>query len=263
MRKQSILVLVIFVLVVAPAVTAIWIQVVPEYQARAEVRVRRPIIVNTQVSIIRSSAVLQRVWNQQEVQETQWYKKPRKSLVQRLLGNQPASPTERLRDDLSVWHRKETEIIDVTFMDSSAKDAKLILDTVLNQYIRYIGVKSDSTKDKLYLRLVDECKSLENEIQEIEKQQAEFQGLFESAQLLEKENNDLRLKRELFNRVRQRLDQENMKRNVPIPIEVLSSASVSSKPYKDRRIVFTAMALVIGSIGVGFTGWLLRRKRML
>ena len=70
-------------------------------------------------------------------------------------------------------------------------------------------------------------------------------------------------KRKLFDAVRQRLDQKNMERNVPGSIEVLSQASVSSKPYKDRRIVFTAMALVIGSIGVGFVSWLLRRKRML
>jgi uncharacterized protein involved in exopolysaccharide biosynthesis len=464
MKRQSILVLAVFVLVVA-AVAAIWTQVIPEYRATAEVRVR-PIIpylvfrtedsgmiplydsfVNTQVSIMRSLTVLQRVLDQQEVQEAQWYKKPRKSLMQRLLGNPSAPPIERLRDDLSVRHRKETEIIDVTFMDSSAKDAKIIVDTVLDQYTKYIGERSDATKDKLYRQLVDQYTSLKNEIEgretvtaglrkslgtgtpqelvsskrirldetqarisklrqsiaisewerkkledltkqaitddsnnvpgastgkmekqpgyyedaewraldrnvrtihhkiatseldpndpdmvrmaksmefaeellrlreaqldeqwrdrlkntvgvpiatiaasdlryeealrtlkyqlarakqkeklllaETEKQQAEFQGLFESVQLLEKENNALLRKRALFAAVRQRLDQKNMERNVPSPIEVLSWASVSSKPYKDRRIVFTAMTLVIGSIGVGFVSWLLKRKRML
>ncbi len=97
---------------------------------------------------------------------------------------------------------------------------------------------------------------------EFEKQQEEFGVLFESAQLLEKENNALLHKRELFNAVRQRLDQKNMERNVPGSIEVLTRAFVPSEPHKDRRIVFTAMALVLGSIGVGFTGWLLRRRRM-
>jgi len=58
------------------------------------------------------------------------------------------------------------------------------------------------------------------------------------------------------------LDQKNMERNVPGSIEVLTRAFVPSEPHKDRRIVFTAMALVLGSIGVGFTGWLLRRRRM-
>jgi uncharacterized protein involved in exopolysaccharide biosynthesis len=398
--------------------------------------------VNTQVSIMRSLTVLQRVLDQQEVQETQWYKKFTKSFMQWQRGNPTPPRMERLRDDLSVRPRKETEIIDVAFVDSSAKDAKLIVDTVLDQYIRYIGEKSDATKDALYRQLVDQYKSLENEIQgrgritaqlsrslgtgtpqelvsgkrvrldetqarlselrqsiallewerkkledlmeqainddsndvpgrmenqakyyedaewrkldvdmrtihhkiatseldpnnpdiirvtkdmkfakellrlrevqldkqwrdrlrnaagvpittaiasglsyeerlislenqlartkyeeqlllaELKKQQAEFQGLYESAQLLDKENKALQHKRELFGAVRRRLDQKNMERNVPGSIEVLTWAFVPSEPHKDRRIVFTAMVLVLCSIGVGFTGWLLRRRRM-
>ncbi|MFH1884652.1 MAG: AAA family ATPase [Planctomycetota bacterium] len=441
-------VLAVFILVAAPAIAVIWTQVVPKYRARAEVRVR-PIIpylvfrtedsgmiplyssfVNTQVSIIEGLVVLQRALDQEEVQETQWYKEPPKPLVQRLHGNPADPPMERLRDALSVKPRKETEIIDVTFMDPSAKDAKLIVDAVLDQYVKYIGEKSDATKDKLYSQLADQYKSLENEIlgrekisaelsrslgtgtpqelvsgkrvrldetqarlselrqsiavlewkrkkledlikqaitddsndvpggtekqpkyyedaewrrldinvktirhqiatslltskhpdniqakkdlefteellrlreaqldeqwrdrpknaagvpititgaggpgyeeelrtlehqlaqikyeeqlllAELKEQQAEFQGLFESAQLLEKENNALQHKRELFSAVRQRLDQKNMERNIPGSIEVLTQASVSSKPYNDRRITFTAMALVMG-LGMG------------
>jgi hypothetical protein len=54
-----------------------------------------------------------------------------------------------------------------------------------------------------------------------------------------------------------------MERNVPGSIEVLTRASVSSKPYNDRRIMFTAITLVLGSIGLTFSGWLLKRKRMM
>jgi len=450
-------ILTVFVLVTAPMIAAIWTQVVPKYRARAEVRVR-PIIpylvfrtedsgmiplydsfVNTQVSIMRSLTVLQRALDQQEVQQTQWYKMPRKSLVQRLRGNPDTSPMERLRNDLSVQPRSRTEIIDVTFMDPSTKDAKLIVDTVLDQYIRYIGETSDATKDELYRQLVDQYKSLENEISgrekistelsrslgtgtpqelisnkrvrldetqarlsevrqniavlewemgqaitddsndvpltptgrmekqpkyyedaewrkldvdvrtirhtidtsmltpkhpdrvraekdlefaeellrlreaqldeqwrdrpensagvpititgandlaykvevgsmspehqlarakqeeqllhaELKRQQTEFEGLFESAQLLDKENNALLHKRELFNAVRQRLDQKNMERNVPASIEVLMDAFVSSRPYNDRRIVFTAMVLVLG-LGIGGGAAFLRASR--
>ncbi len=175
--------LVIFVLVAAPAIAVIWTQVVLEYRARAEIRVR-PIIpylvfrtedsgmiplyssfVNTQVSIIKGFVVLQRALDQQEVQETQWYKEPPEPLVQRLLGNPPASHMERLRDVLSVKPRKETEIIDVTFMDPSAKDARIIVDAVLDEYVKYTGEMSDATKDKLYRQLVGQYKSLESEIQ--------------------------------------------------------------------------------------------------
>lgn len=455
-------VLAVFVLTAVPAIAFIWTQVVPKYRASAEVRVR-PIIpylvfrtedsgmiplyesfVNTQVSIVRSLSVLQRVLDQQEVQETQWYKNPRKLFLQRLRGNPADPPIERLRDDLSVQPRRGTEIIDVAFMDSSARDAKLIADTVLDQYVKYIWEMSDATKDELYRQLVDQYKSLENEIlgrekisaelrrslgtgtpqelvsgkrvrldatqarlselrqsiavlewerkeledlmkqavtddsnnvmaartggmekqpkyyedaewrrldidvkttrhnienssltpnhpdmiraahnlkfaeellrlreaqldeqwrdrlkneagvpititnadglsaeerlisleyqlarskqeekivlAELEKQQAEFEGLFESAQLLEKENNALLHKRELFDAVRQRLDQKNMERNVPGSIEVLARASVSSKPYNDRRIVYTAMALVLG-LGMGGGAAFLRASR--
>ncbi len=448
--------LAVFVLLAVPMIAAIWTQVVPKYQARAEVQVR-PIIprlvfrtedsgpipfydsfLNTQVSLIRSLTVLQRVLDRQDIQQTQWYKNPVRSHLQRLRGG-AASPLERLRDNLSVQPRRRTEIIDVSFWDPSAEDAKLIVDAVLDQYIRYIREKSDATKDTLYRQLVDQYKSLENEIlgrekiaaelhrslgtqlpqelissqriridetqarlselrqsiavlewevkqtitddgndvlatspgnlekqlkyyedaewrkrdvdvrtirhqianslrgsnhpdtvraekdlefaqellllrgaqldeqwrdrpknaagvpititgangpgykvevgltspehqlaqakqeeqlllAEFEKQQAEFDGLFGSAQLLDKENNALQHKRELFGAVQQRLDQKNMERNVPGSIEVLTRAFVPSQPYNDRRIVFTAMALVV-SLGMGGGAAFLRASR--
>ena len=456
------MILAIFILVAAPMITFIWTQIVPEYRAGAEVRVR-PIIpylvfrtedsgmiplyssfVNTQVSIMKGLTVLQRALDQEEVRETQWYKEPSKSLVQQLLGNPPASHIERLRDGLSVRHREETEIIDVAFIDSSATEAKIILNTILDEYVQYNGEKSDATKDDLYSKLVDQYKSLDNEIkgqemisaelrrllgtgtpQELisskrvrldntqarlselqqsiailewerkkledlmkqaigddsndvsvdstvtmEKQpkyyedaewraldvnvrtiqhkiatsllttkhpgvarakkdlefadellqlrevqldeqwrdrmknasgvpvtttgasglsyeeelrilehqltrtkyeeqlllarlkieQAEFKGLFDSAQLLEKENKALLQKGELLSAVRQRLDQKTMERNVPGAIEVLTRASLSSKPDNDRRIVLTATALFLG-LGIGGGVAFLRASR--
>ncbi len=182
MKWQTVLLLLVFVLLVASVIAAIWTQVIPEYRAEAEVRVR-PIIpylvfrtedsgmiplyssyVNTQVSIMRSNVVLQRVLDQPQVRETQWYKEPPKPLVQRLLGKPPASHIERLKDGLSAKPRKETEIIDITFIDSNAEDAKIIVDVILDEYVQYIGEKSDATKDELYSKLVDQYKSLDNEI---------------------------------------------------------------------------------------------------
>ena len=174
-------VLAIFILVAAPLIAAIWITFVPKYRARAEVRVR-PIIpylvfrteesgkiplydsfVNTQVPIISSVEVLQRVLDQSEVQQTGWYKNPPKSLLQKL-GSNPTPPIERLREALSAAPRKETEIIDVTFTDPSTKEAKLILDTILEQYIAYIGEMYDRTEDKLKRQLAVERTSLELDI---------------------------------------------------------------------------------------------------
>ena len=91
--------------------------------------------------------------------------------------------------------------------------------------------------------------------EDVSKKREEFEKLFETAQTYEKENNELLHKRELFESVRQRLDQKNMERNVPGSIEVLMWGFVSSKPYNDRRIVFTAMAMafsICAGCGVAF-----------
>jgi capsular exopolysaccharide synthesis family protein len=85
---------------------------------------------------------------------------------------------------------------------------------------------------------------------ELEKQAADFNDLFDRAQSLARENASLQQKRELFDAVRQRLDQKNMERGVPGSIEILTSASVPFKPAQDRRVVFTIMALFAG-LGLG------------
>ena len=174
-------VLIIFVLVSVPAIVFIWTQIIPKYRARAELRVRPYIprlvfrtedsgpipfynsFVNTQVTIMRSPTVLQRVLDQPDVRGTQWYRNPQKSLMERLRGSIDP-PLERLRDTLTVRPRRGTEVIDVDFLDPSAKDAKIIVDTVLDQYVEYIGEMSDEDEEKLYRQLVEKYESLEKEI---------------------------------------------------------------------------------------------------
>ena len=182
MKRRSILALVVFVLVAAPATAIIWTQVAPIYQAKAGVRVR-PIIpylvfktedsgmipfyesfVNTQVSIIRSQTVLQRALDRREIQETLWYKTPRIPLVQRLRDN-PPTLIERLQDTLSVKPRPQTEIIDVSFTDPSAEDARIVVDAVLNEYIKYMREKTNAEQDDLYRQLTEQYTSLQTQIQ--------------------------------------------------------------------------------------------------
>jgi uncharacterized protein involved in exopolysaccharide biosynthesis len=146
--------MVVFLLVAAPAIAAIWTLVVPKYRAQAELRVR-PILpylvfqtedsgkiplydsfVNTQVAIIMSETVLQRVLDQPVIRDTQWYKNPPKSLIGQLRGL-PPSPIDRLKGALSARPLRDTEIIDVSFIDSSAEEAQLIANTVLEQYISH------------------------------------------------------------------------------------------------------------------------------
>ena len=97
-------------------------------------------------------------------------------------------------------------------------------------------------------------------LKEAKKQRDDFATTFQSAQMLEKENEALRHKRRLFDAVRTRLDHKEMERNVPGSIEVLTRAITSSKPSNDRRIVFTAMSLVAG-LGLGLALAFLRAGR--
>ncbi|MCP4609807.1 MAG: polysaccharide biosynthesis tyrosine autokinase [Planctomycetes bacterium] len=176
------MILAIFILATAPAITAIWMLVVPKHQAKAEVRIR-PIIptlvfrtedngmiplyssyVNTQVAILKSSSVLQRVLDEPAVQETQWYKHYSEPLLHRLLGKPVPSHIERLKSALDVKPRRRTEITDVTFEDFSPKDAKIVLDTVLGEYLKYVEERSDEARSALHNKLLEEYKSLETEI---------------------------------------------------------------------------------------------------
>jgi hypothetical protein len=98
---------------------------------------------------------------------------------------------------------------------------------------------------------------------EFKKQQADFNQLSETAQMLEKENNELQHKRTLFQAVQQRLDQKNMERNVRAPIEVLTRAFAPSEPHKDRRILYTVIVLILDSLGIILSACLLHRHGFL
>ncbi len=169
------------ILVAVPSVIAIWTQTTPKYKARAEIRVRPTIprlvyktedngtiplytsFVNTQVSIIRSPLVLRRALDQQDVRDTQWFKKPSMSLKQKLLGN-PIDSVERLRDELSVRPRTGTEIIDVSLITEKGSDAETIINAVLDQYIKYIGETSEREERDLNDELTKKIKYLDGQI---------------------------------------------------------------------------------------------------
>ena len=186
------MILAVFVLVAAPIIAAVWTQISPVYTAKGELRIR-PIIphlvfrtedsgpvpfynsfVNTQVSMMLSPVILQRVLDDPAVKETKWYKDPVKSLRQRLTGYIPPRLT-RLRYSLSAQPRRGTEIVDITFTNTDPKTAALIVNTVLKHYMKYYQETSEATEDNLYSELQTQYKSLENEILGLEKGTAELQ----------------------------------------------------------------------------------------
>ncbi|MBN1973285.1 MAG: AAA family ATPase [Sedimentisphaerales bacterium] len=189
--RHKLIMLLLFVIIAAPALFLIWTQIVPKYQSAAQIRVR-PIIpflvfkteesgaiplydsyLQTQSSIIKTDTVLQRVLDLPEVKQTQWYINPPVSLVQRLTKT-PPSHIDNLKKSLSASPRKGTELIDITFSDASPSDAQRILSLVIEQYMAYVADMSDSTQDKLYNELVTQYNSLDNEIKGREKVTAEL-----------------------------------------------------------------------------------------
>jgi len=144
----------VFTLVAGATVPLIWWLLEPHYQATALVRVS-PLIsrivfdtedkgtvplyrsfLNTQVSIMRSPRVLQRVLDQPEVQQTRWYREVPRTL-RTMLGGQPPSHLERLEETLSVHPRRDTELIDVSVTARSPHEAKLIANAVVDAYKRF------------------------------------------------------------------------------------------------------------------------------
>lgn len=163
-------------IVAIPTIISIWLLTVPQYRATAQVHVR-PIIprlvfdreggpiplyqsyFNTQVTIIRSPTVLQRALDQKDVQETRWYKQPAKPLI-----GSPLSPMERLSKDISVDPRGLTEVIDISMNAPVAQDAAIIVNAVLDQYIRTVRESSSRMEDTLYNELLDRYNSYRADI---------------------------------------------------------------------------------------------------
>ena len=92
MKLRQFFTLLITTLLAILVIVIIWTQIVPEYQAKAEIFVSPVILrlvfdtedtgliplyssfINVQISIITSQAVLKMVLDQREVQNTNWYK---------------------------------------------------------------------------------------------------------------------------------------------------------------------------------------------
>ncbi|MCG3128935.1 MAG: hypothetical protein CHACPFDD_03831 [Phycisphaerae bacterium] len=133
-------------LVAVPLTVAIWALYQPAYRAQAIVRVR-PIVklvvfetpensgtiplynnyLNTQVSVIRSPRVLNRVLELPAVQATRWFQDHK--------HNAPAL----LNESLVVMPRNKTELIDVSVTTEQAKDAAVLANSVVDEYIRFVN----------------------------------------------------------------------------------------------------------------------------
>ena len=93
----------------------------------------------------------------------------------------------------------------------------------------------------------------------LSKQSTDFDKLFNNSQALAEANEAITYKKDMYNVVRSRLDQNELERKVPGSIEILSRAIVPSEPSSDRRKKFTFMIL-FGALAAGMTTAHLRTR---
>lgn len=147
LARRKWLIFFVFAVLAAATIPFIWLFFAPNYRATAVVRIS-PVIepfvfkseksgvlpfyqsfVNTEVSVIYSPTVLQRVLDRPEIRQTDWYKELSRE-------KRPSSSVlvEALQEKLVVSPRMGTELIDIAISMSSARDAKVIVDLVVQEY---------------------------------------------------------------------------------------------------------------------------------
>jgi len=98
---------------------------------------------------------------------------------------------------------------------------------------------------------------------ELRNQKAAYNDLFNTAETYNYELIELRRTQGIFNSVQQRLDQKRMERSNTIArIERLSEALGPSEPHKDRRVLYTAIVVILCSIGLRLTNYRLRKRKI-
>lgn len=167
--------------IAAPAITGIWLANKPLYSANGQIRIK-PIIptlvfrteengmipyypnfLATQVAVMLSPTVLQRVLAQEDVQTTEWYKQDRGSSW---LGGK--SRIEELQELLTIRPRPRTEIIDVNIDLPLPRDSAVIVNAVLDQYIRHSHELIEGSQDRLFRQLVEQHDTLKTRVREKE-----------------------------------------------------------------------------------------------
>ena len=165
-----------------PAMVVICLFSQPLYRAAGQIRVR-PIIphlvfrtedngmipyykgyLNTQVAVILSPTVLQRALEQAQLKATSWYSQPRVSLLP-----DSRSHLEVLQDELIVRPRPMTEVIDIYMETPDGKESAVIVNAVLDEYIKYANEMTDEGSNKLYGRLVKQYNSIKRQLRQEEK----------------------------------------------------------------------------------------------
>ncbi len=181
------MILLVTVLIAAPAIGGIWKLVRPQYKATGIIRVRPYIprlvfqtednsrgrfyksYMATQVGVLRSPTILQPALDRPEVRGTAWYDQ-QEPFWQR----SSRSRLERLQEELLVSWRGETELIDVSIQTLKPKDAAILVNAVLDEYERHVGQATNEDSSLIFRELESQYNTLNGELEGLGKTVADL-----------------------------------------------------------------------------------------
>jgi len=178
----------VFVLVAALAVGGIWVLIVPRYKATAIIEVS-PVIPQllagksdmvplyesyrgSQADFIANPVVLNGLLDDAKVRQTRWYRaapaSPLEALLDRLHLRSPSPPMDRLSEDLKAEVPRGKQLIVVSMTTPTPGEAKLIVNRVLESYVRFTNERASTSENELMGKLRKEIGDREIELKGLE-----------------------------------------------------------------------------------------------
>jgi capsular exopolysaccharide synthesis family protein len=178
----------VFVLAAALAVSGIWLLLVPLYKATAIIEVS-PVIPQllvgksdmvplyesyrgSQADFITDPVVLNGVLDDARVRGTRWYKavpvSPGEALLDRFYSRRSMPALDRLRATLKAEVPRGKQLIVVSMTTATPGEAKLIVDKVLEHYVRFTNERASTSENELMGKLRKEIEDRRIELNGLE-----------------------------------------------------------------------------------------------
>ena len=171
---QKWLALIVASLLAAPGVTAVLMLHEPLFLSRATIEVsptHEPITtdriqsvpryqqyLNDQAALINSERILQRVLEQPTVRETKWFTQEAKAVGSRMLA---------LHEAMGAAPRRQTSLVDIEMTARSNKEAALIANAIMDEYLRDVYTRASETDNVMLERIDEELQTLRSRIDDL------------------------------------------------------------------------------------------------
>jgi len=183
-----------FLLVAGLGVAGIWLLLVPRYKATALIEVS-PVIPQllagqsdmvplyesyrgSQADYITNAVVLNGVLDDATVRQTRWYRGAPASVLELLLDRlrlrSTDPPLDRLSANLKADVPKGRQLILVSMTTSTPGEAKLIVDKVLEHYVRFTNERASASETELMTKLRKEIGDRKIELESLESAAAQL-----------------------------------------------------------------------------------------